>query len=122
LFGGRQILKSPSNLQLLNSELRNRLFSGLGCYDIDIENAHYSLLYEWLLKEEFDGVNGKIRYGYLREYVINRNEVLACCFIIKPNRSSSNFSLLFCFFFLFFLLALLIIVCDFNMLNLIFIL
>ncbi|MCX6157152.1 MAG: hypothetical protein NTY74_04135 [Ignavibacteriae bacterium] len=69
---GRLFLDSDANLQKFYTELRNRLFSGIGCYDYDIINAHYTLLREWLIKEEFDTKC----YVHLNLYVNNRDEVI----------------------------------------------
>ena len=69
---GRLMLESKSNLQHLNSELRNRLFTNMNLYDYDIVNCHYVLLLEWLKKEEFRYDN----YHSLIKYINSRNKVL----------------------------------------------
>ncbi len=51
---GRLYQQSDCNLQACPSELRKVLLSGLGYYDYDIENCHYSILYQLLLKNNID--------------------------------------------------------------------
>lgn len=67
---GRLYLQSESNIQSCDTEIRRLLLSGMGYYDYDIENCHYSLLYQLLERENIN----MFLFPVLTRYVKSKNE------------------------------------------------
>ena len=67
---GRLFQVDTSNFQNLNSELRKVVLGGMGYYDYDIENCHYSLLLQILEKNNINLTEFKV----IRQYVRNKNK------------------------------------------------
>ncbi len=71
---GRLYVKG-SGLQSLSCELR-KLLNGSKCYDLDIENAHFRLMYILVKKYNADNIDSPLSCKYLKEYVLHRKKVL----------------------------------------------
>ena len=70
---GRLYVKG-NGLQQLSGELR-KLLNGDKCYDLDIENAHFRLMYNEVIKYNKENVHNPLACKYLREYINNREKV-----------------------------------------------
>lgn len=72
---GRLFQSDPVNFQHLNSELRKIVLGGIGYFDYDIENCHYSILIQVLNKNKIDTKEFPTINCYLKNKVKFRNEL-----------------------------------------------
>jgi hypothetical protein len=71
---GRLYVKGQG-LQVLSSELR-KLLNGSKCYDLDIENAHFRLMYNLVKQYNAHHIDSPLACKHLKEYVHNRWKVI----------------------------------------------